>query len=525
MGSALGNAALPGAAEAQTRSETLRHVMAGTVNTLDATAPGGTREVFGVAMNIYDRLASFGRKQVDGVWTFDFDNIRGELAERIDRSADGRTLTFHLRQGATWHDGSAVTAEDVKWSLDRAVLAKSMSAAQIASGSLTKPEQFRVAGERTVEVLLDKPDRLALANLCIPLSPIMNSTLVKKNATADDVWATAWLKDNTAAGGAYIVEQHRPGQQTILKRNEAWKGGADGKLPFFKRIIAQTVPDPANRASLIERGDADLSVDLQAGDITSLQERGKVKLVAIPQTNGFNAIIFNSGVAPFDNVKVRQAVAAALPYDDMFKAALFARGRQLFGATWTEAPDAGFPQRLPLRTDLARAKQLMSDAGMASGFATTFSFPAGAASIAEPTAALIKEALAKIGIDVSIQKLPDAQFTTMQVDRRLPFFIESGTAWLPATDYFFRTYFSGRHRWNFGSYRNEELDGLVQAARFETDAEKYKVACKRMITILAEEVPSLMLWQPNQDAVMAPTIDGFTYWFHRQVDYRDLRRV
>ncbi|WP_204306691.1 hypothetical protein, partial [Klebsiella pneumoniae] len=84
---------------------------------------------------------------------------------------------------------------------------------------------------------------LALANLCIPLSPIMNSTLVKKNATADDVWATAWLKDNTAAGGAYIVEQHRPGQQTILRRNEAWKGGADGKLPFFKRIIAQTVPD------------------------------------------------------------------------------------------------------------------------------------------------------------------------------------------------------------------------------------------------------------------------------------------
>ncbi|MGL4285266.1 MAG: ABC transporter substrate-binding protein [Phreatobacter sp.] len=525
MGSALGSAASPGAAEAQTRSETLRHVMAGTINTLDATAPGGTREVFGLAMNVYDRLASFGRKQVDGVWTFDFDNIRGELAERIDRSADGRTLTFHLRQGATWHDGSAVTAEDVKWSLDRAVLAKSMSAAQIASGSLTKPEQFRIAGERTVEVLLDKPDRLALANLCIPLSPIMNSTLVKKNATADDVWATAWLKDNTAAGGAYIVESHRPGQQTILKRNEAWKGGADGKLPFFRRLIVQTVPEAATRANLIERGDADLAIDLQASDVASLQERGKVKLVSIPQTNGFNAIIFNAGVAPFDNVKVRQAVAAALPYDDMFKAALFARGRQLFGASWNEAPDASFPQRLPLRTDLARAKSLMAEAGMAGGFATSFSFAAGASAVAEPMAALVKEALAKIGIEVTIQKMPDAQFTTMQVDRRLPFFAESGTAWLPATDYFFRTYFSGRHRWNFSGFKNAELDDLVQAARFETDAGKYAAACKRMIAILAEDVPSLMLWQPNQDAAMAPGIDGYTYWFHRQVDYRDLRRA
>ncbi|SJZ82473.1 peptide/nickel transport system substrate-binding protein [Enhydrobacter aerosaccus] len=498
--------------------------MGGTLNSLDATAPGSTREVFGLAMNVYDRLASFGRKQVNGYWIFDFDTIRGELAEKIDRSADGRTLTFHLRQGARWHDGTPVMAADVKWSLDRAVSAKSLSAAQLSTGSLVKPEQFRVVGDGVIEVSLERPDRLALANLCIPLAPMFNSTLAKKNATTEDPWAQSWLKENTAAGGAYMVESHKPGQQTILKRNDDWKNGVDGKLPFFRRIIAQTVPEAATRASLLEKGDADLSIDLQSSDIDPLVQRGKVKLVAIPQTNGFTAIVFNTRMAPFDNVKVRQAIAAALPYEDMFKAALFGRGRKLFGADWSEAPNDSFPQPLPLRTDLAKAKALLAEAGFANGFATSFAFAAGAAAAAEPAAALLKEALAKIGIEVSIQKMPDAQLATMEVERRLPFFLETGTAWLPAPDYFLRTYFNGDQRWNFSSFKDDELDRLVQAARFETDPAKYAAMCRQMITIVGRQDPALMLWQPNQDAVMAPNVDGFTYWFHRQVDYRDLRR-
>jgi peptide/nickel transport system substrate-binding protein len=524
VGGALGSAASTPAG-AQSRAETLRHVMGGTVNSLDATAAGSTREVFGISMNVYDRLASFGRKQVGDYWTFDFENIRGELAERVERSADGRVLTFHLRPGATWHDGSPVTAADVKWSLDRAVLSNSLSPSQIASGSLTKPEQFKIASEHVVEVHLDRPDRLALANLCVPLAPMFNSTLAKKNATADDPWAQAWLKENTAAGGAYIIESHRAGQQTILRRNDAWKAAVGGKLPYFQRIIAQTVPEAATRANLVERGDADLAIDLQASDIASLQERGRVKLLAIPQTNGFTALVYNTRVAPFDNPKVRAALAAAIPYENMFKAAMFGRGRVLYGADWTEASSAEFPQPLPLRLDLDKAKKLLAEAGMASGFATTFSYPAGASAFGEPMAALIKESLAKIGVDVTIQKMPDAQYTTMEVERRLAISLGTGTAWLPATDYFVRTYFSGDQRWNFPGFRDAELDGMVQEARFETDAEKYKAVCRKMITIIGRETPMVMLWQPNQDAVMAPQINGFTYCFHRQADYRDLSRA
>ena len=516
-------AAMPGEAAAQTRAETLRYVTGNAVNSLDPTVPGSTRESFGVSVNVYDRLASFGKKQLNGQWVFDHTQIRGELAERIDRSADGLTFTFHLREGSTWHDGSPITAEDVKWSLDRTVSARSLAPPQMQTGSITSTEQFRIVGPRAVEMKVDRPDRLALANTCVPYAIMVNSTLAKRNATSDDPWALNWLKENSAASGAYIVESHRAGTQTILRRNDAWKGG---ELPYFRRIIVQTVPEVATRANLVERGDADLAIDLQPSDVAALEQRGRVKVVSVPQTNGFTHISMNNTMAPFDDVNVRRAIAAALPYQDMFQAALFGRGRALFGAGWAGTPpDASFPQPMPLNTSLERAREFLRASGHPNGFSTTFTIGTGVSAWAEPMAALVKEALARININVEIRKLPDAQFNTGQAERTLPFYTEGGTAWLPATDYFFRLYFTRPQRWNFASFENAEMNALTQEAQFATDPARYEALSKRMIEILADQVPLLAIWQPLHEAVMARNIDGYTYWFYRQVDFRDLKRV
>lgn len=516
-------AALARPAAAQSRAETLRQVTSGAVNTLDPTMPGTTRESFGISMNVYDRLVGFGRKQVNGQWVFDHTQIHGELAERFETSADGLKITLHLRRDATWHDGTPVTAEDVKWSLDRHVSAKSLAVSQFQTGSLTKPEQFRIAGPGVIEILLDKPDRLALSNLAVPYAIMINSTLAKQNATADDPWAQKWLQTNTAASGAYKVENFRPGVQVVLTRNEAWKGGA---LPFFRRVICQTVPEAATRANLVERGDADLSIDLQASDIAALEQRGKVKIASIPQSNGFTHIAFNTRKAPFDNPKLRQAIAAALPYDDMFKAAIFGRGRKLFGGEWQGTPpNAEFPLPLPLKQDLARAKTLLAEAGLADGFSTTFAFSTSTAATSEPLAALVQEALGRIGIKIEIQKLPDAQLNTLQAEKKLDFYVDSGTAWLPATYYFFYLYFTRDQRWNFANWENARVTELANIARFERDTAAYEAQCREMIAILADQLPLLPLWQPNMDAVMGPQIENFTYQFYRQVDFRDLKRV
>jgi peptide/nickel transport system substrate-binding protein len=519
-------AALPATARAQSRAETLRQVTGNAVNSLDPTAPGSTRESFGISMNVYDRLVAFGRKRIGNDWVFDQNSIHGELAQSYETSPDGLKFTFHLRPDAVWHDGSPVTAEDVKWSLDRAVSAKSLAPPQMATGSLTKPDQFRVVDAHTIEVVLDKPDRLALANLCTPYAIMVNSKLAKQHATADDPWAQAWLKENTAAGGAYMVESMRPGEQVVLKRNDKWKGGAEGKLPFFLRVISQTVPEAATRANLIEKGDADLSIDLAASDIPALAQRGRVKIISVPQTNGFTHVAMNCKMAPFDNAKVRQAIAAAVPYTDMFKAAIFSRGKPLFGGTWTGTPPNGdFPTEMPLHTDPAAAKKLLAEAGLPEGFSTSFSYSAGQAATAEPMASLIKESLGHVGITVDIQKLPDAQFNTMEAEKKLAFYTDGATAWLPAPDYFFRIYFVGDQRWNFANWINPEVVKLTQQAQFERDPAVYNALCQRMVALLGEAVPLLMMWQPNHDAVMTPKIEGYTYWFYRQVDFRDLSRA
>ncbi|MGU9980592.1 ABC transporter substrate-binding protein [Phreatobacter sp. HK31-P] len=517
---------LSGRAEAQTRAETLRYVTGAAVNTLDPTMPGSTREAFGISVNVYDRLVSFGRKQRDGNWVFDIDTIRGEIAEKVDVSPDGMTFTFHIRKNAKFHDGTPVTAADVKWSYDRAVSARSLAAAQIATGSWTKPEQFTIVDTHTVVGKIDKPDRLALPNLCTLYAIVFNSTLVKKHVTPQDPWGQAWTKDNTAGSGAYTVESFKPGEQVILRRNDAWTGGVDGKPAPFRRIICQTIPEAATRASLIEKGDADLSIDLQPSDIDTLVQRGRVKAISTPQFNAFSMIAFNTKMPPFDNKKVRQAIAAALPYDSLFKAGLFERGAKLYGGTWSGTPtDASFPQPMPYKQDVAKAKALLAEAGFPNGFDTFFAFNLGSAAFAEPIAALVKEALGAINIRVEIQKLPDAQISTMVTERKLPFFIETSIAWLPSTDYFFRTFLYGPQRWNYSGWNDERIADLAGKARFETDKAKYDATCKEMIAIMAEETPIVMLWQPNQDAVMPKNIDGYTYGYHRQVDFRDVKRT
>jgi peptide/nickel transport system substrate-binding protein len=191
---------------AQSRAETLRYVTGASVNTLDPNVPGSTREAFAVSLSTYDRLVSFGRKQLNGKWVFDLDTITGELAESYDVSPDALKITFHLRKDAKFQDGTPVTAEDVKWSLDRAVTAPVLGKAQLLTGSLTSADQFKVIDPSTFEVTLPKPDKLALPNLATVYPIIINSKVAKANATTEDPWAIAWLKEHTAGSGAYVIE-------------------------------------------------------------------------------------------------------------------------------------------------------------------------------------------------------------------------------------------------------------------------------------------------------------------------------
>jgi len=315
----------PGALAQDRRTETLLVANEFGPNSLDIHGIGANRPSYGVAWVAYDRLMTYGRKTLPGgIVSYDYNKLEPELAESWEMAKDGMSVTFKLRKNAKFHDGTPVTAKDVKWSYDRAVSMGGFPTFQMKAGSLEKPDQFEVVDDSTFRVKFLRKDKLTMPDMAVPVPSIYNSELARKHATATDPWAAEWLKNNEAGGGAYKVESWKPGQEIVYTRFDDWKSGP---LPRIKRVIQRDVPSAGNRRALLVKGDVDMSYEMPPKDFAELsQEKGSVKVVSVPVENAIWYLGMNVTKPPFDNVKVRQAVAYALPYDKMYDTAIYGRG-------------------------------------------------------------------------------------------------------------------------------------------------------------------------------------------------------
>jgi len=516
-----------GPAAAQSRQETLLVVVEAGMNNLDIHGVGTSGRSYVAAWNMYDRLVTFGRKTLpDGTLSYDYSKIEPELAESYAVAPDGTSVTFKLRQNATFHDGAKVTAKDVKWSYDRAVSVGGFPTFQMAAGSLTKPEQFVVVDDYTFRVDLPKRDKLSLPDMAVVVPAIYNSELAKKNATEKDPWAMEWMKTNDAGSGAYKLEKWTPGQEITFTRFDDWKSGP---LPKMKRVIIRDVPSAGNRRALMERGDADISLDMPQKDSSEIfaeKGSGKYIVVGVPVENSLKYIGLITTAKPFDNVKVRQAVAYAVPFEQISKSAIYGRGNMMYGASASAPTEAVWPQPFPYNVDLDKAKKLLAEAGYPDGFETTISFDLGEATADEPTAVLLQESLAKIGIKASIEKIPSANFRNAMLQKNRPIHIASFGGWLNFPDYYFFWGYHGQNAvFNTMSYQNKAMDALIDASRFESDPAKYKDQVLGFIKMSMEEVPRIPLYQQMLDVGMQKNIKGYTYWFHRQLDFRQFEKL
>ena len=152
-------------AKAQGRQETLLIVSESGPNNIDIHGVGTNVPGYEVSWNCYDRLISHEMKTVNGVPYYDRDKFKMELAD--DMNVGDMSATFKLKKNATFHDGTPVTANDVKWSLDRAVTVGGFPTFQMGAGSLTKAEQFVVVDDNTVRVDFAKKDRLTIPDLAV----------------------------------------------------------------------------------------------------------------------------------------------------------------------------------------------------------------------------------------------------------------------------------------------------------------------------------------------------------------------
>jgi peptide/nickel transport system substrate-binding protein len=520
-----GATGVPLGARAQARPKDLLLVANETgPNSLDIHTVGANRPSYGVSWLAYDRLMTFGtKKAADGQVMYDYTKLEPELAESWVVSGDGMSVIFRLRKDAQFHDGTPVTAKDVKWSFDRAVTVGGFPTFQMKAGSLEKPEQFSVIDEHTFKVAFLRKDKLTLMDMAVPVPCIFNSELVKKNATADDPWGLNWTKTNAAGGGAFKVEAWRPGQEIVYVRYDDWKSGP---LPRLRRIIQREVPSAGNRRALLTKGDIDMTFEMPPKDFAEMaKEGGPIKVISTPIENALVYVGMNVTKPPFNNPKVRQAVAYAIPYDKIMQTSMYGRAAKMWGGNGKSA-SLVWPQPSPYVTDLTRAKKLMAEAGVPNGFETTISFDLGQGTVSEPACILIQESLAQIGIKAQINKIPGANWRAALLKKDMPLILNRFGGWLNYPEYFFFWCYHGQNAvFNTMSYQSGEMDKLIDAARFEADPKKYAQLVRSFVDLAFTDVPRIPLGQPNMDVAMQKSVMGYQYWFHLQPDYRQIHKA
>jgi peptide/nickel transport system substrate-binding protein len=256
-----------------------------------------------------------------------------------------------------------------------------------------------------------------------------------------------------------------------------------------------------------------------------MKKDGKLVILSHPIGNGMYSVDLNVKNPPFDNPKVRQAVAYALPYQKIMDAAMFGLANPLFGGPSNAVTDVAWPTKTGYVNDMAKAKALMAESGV-SDIETTISYDLGTGDICEPISVLVQESLGQIGIKTSINKVPGANWRSEMSKKTMPLMINFFSGWLDYPEYFFFWCYSGQNAiFNTSSYVNPDMDVLIDGARAAAavgDKDKYAKDVEGFITKAYNEAPRIPLFQPFLNVATQKNISGYAYWFHRQLDYRSI---
>ncbi len=187
-----------------------------------------------------------------------------------------------------------------------------------------------------------------------------------------------------------------------------------------------------------------MSYGLPPKDFKDLADANKIHVAAVPVPNAIWYVAMNAANPPFNDVRLRQAVAWAMPYEKIMSAAMFGRGVPMWGGP-DQVAGTKWPFPFHYKTDMEKAKALVAEATGGAGVSTTLIFDAGGTVISEPMAVLVQESLAQIGIKIEIQKIPGANFRGELNKKTAPMVINRFGGWLDWPDYFFFWNYHGKN--------------------------------------------------------------------------------
>jgi glutathione transport system substrate-binding protein len=436
-----------------------------------------------IQLLIYRGLYNYGKEG----------KLTPELAESYQVGEDRRTYTFKLRK-ATFHNGDPVTAEDVKFSIERILDEKTGATFRSLLAIVEKVEAVDAA---TVRITLKAPAAPFLHYLALPEVAIVS----KK-------WVTEKGADFAAApmgAGPYAFKEWKKGQSLVLEGfKEFYKPG----LPKTPTIRYTFLAEENARVTALRGGDVDLIEYVPWKDIGAIEGDGALQLLS---TKGpFMGLIFNTGFKPFSDPRVRQAIAYTIDRQAIIDTAFNGRGYPIFGLAMPSTSLAYDPKLDNyFKVDLEKAKALLKEAGYADGFKAKL-LATSQYAFHQQTAVVVKSELAKIGIDLELD-LPDWA-TRLQKGSKAEYDMTViGTAGDITDPDFVSDYFaSGSTRLNASpGFTDARIDELLTAGRAELDEAKRKAIYAELQQRALDLSPSVFLMWRDQSYAAKKGLQGF----------------
>lgn len=459
--------------------------------------------------------SEFGSQVYDKLITFDPQNIgpiKPGVAESWSVSDDGKVITFKIRNGIKFHSGNALTAHDVEYSIHRAVSMNKSPAFIITQFGLNKDnvkQKARAIDDRTLVFETDKAYATSFVLNCLSanVSAVVDSKLVKSKEKDGD-WGNTWLKTNEAGSGPFKLVNWRANETLSYERYDAYWQGA----PKVRRVIGRYMPEANTRRLAIEKGDIDVARDLQSDQANALKSNPNVNVRAIRK-----AYIWYLGLnTKHEHLKkpqVQQALKYLIDYDQVANTVLAGA----YAPQQTIIPQGflGAIDDKPFKLDVAKAKQLLAEAGLPNGFSITMdvtnTFPS------PEIAQAIQATFAQGG--VKLELIPGdfrATLTKYRARNHDIYVGRWGSDFLDPhsnADAFAKNVNNADDApakplaWR-NSWQNKELSDMVEAAMIERDTEKRRQIYETLQRKFYENSPFVVAFQNTELVAERKNVKG-----------------
>ena len=501
-----------------------------------AVSPAGDAKTFRWASNADHSSADpHGQNQIGN------NNINGQVYEQLVKRGKKLEIVpglaqswaqisptvwrFQLRKGVRWHDGSAFTADDVAFSVKRAQ--GDTSTFRVYARALGEPRRI---DEHTVELTTPVPNPVMLET--VALIQMMSKAWCEKNnvVRAQDFSRKeeTFASRNAMGTGPYMLVAREPDVRSTFKRNPGWWGKPEGNVD---EVVYTTIKSDATRMAALAAGDLDFVLDPPLQDIERLQKDPRLKIYREPENLVFflgmdqarDELVYADvkGRNPFKDRRVRLAFFQAIDTEAINRVVM--RGLAVPAGVILPNPEgAGIPKDLNKRAfpfDLAAAKRLMAEAGYASGF----SIEVDCQNVRESVCTAVAGMLARINVKVKVNALANPRFFAKGQARDTSFYLLGWGG--PNTDAIFSLQpllhgwnKQGDGDYNWGNYRDEKMDSLIDRAKVEMDRPKRQALINEAIAIQRENVYHIPLhrrmspWASRANVEVVHRPDSWVEW-------------